>query len=154
MGSPPKAKRKPLTNSAPLVGSFGKGNIVRDTRLILDSNEYIFGIPGDKASCAHLMERLGELCVYVPAMVMKEVRDNLQREYGLGKEFFRLIVQEENITVMWADPPVDLVAKYTALGLAEEDAVIAACAEWVGAEYLISENRHFLERSERSGKSR
>ena len=88
------------------------------------------------------------MCVYVPAMVVKEVRDNLQREYGLGKEFFRLIVRKENITVMWADPPADLVAKYTALGFVGGDAVIAACAEWVGAEYLISENRHFLERSE------
>jgi hypothetical protein len=94
------------------------------------------------------MERLDKLCVYVPAMVVKEVRDNFQREYRLGKEFFRLIVQGGSVTIMWTDPPVDLVAKYTALGFAEEDAVIAACAEWVGAEYLISENRHFLERLE------
>jgi len=94
------------------------------------------------------MERLGELRVYVPAMVAKEVRGNLQREYGLGKEFFRLVVRKENITVMWADPPANLVTKYAALGFAEEDAVIAACTEWVGAEYLISENRHFLERAE------
>ena len=137
-----------MTNSAPPVGNSGRENIARDRRLILDSNEYIFGIPGDKASCARLMERLNELCVYVPAMVVKEVRDNLQREYGLGKEFFRLIVRKENITVMWVDPPANLVAKYTALGFAEEDVVIAACAEWIGAEYLISENKHFLERSD------
>ena len=94
------------------------------------------------------MERLGDLRFYVPAMVAKEVRGNLQREYGLGKEFFRLVVRKENITVMWADPPANLVAKYAALGFVEEDAVIAACAEWVEAEYLISENRHFLERAE------
>lgn len=35
--------------------------------------------------------------------------------------------------------------KYLELGLAEEDAVIAAFTEWLGAKYLVSENRHFLE---------
>jgi len=49
------------------------------------------------------MERLDKLCVYVPAMVVKEVRDNFQREYRLGKEFFRLIVQGGSVTIMWTD---------------------------------------------------
>jgi len=35
--------------------------------------------------------------------------------------------------------------KYLELGLAEEDVVIAAFTEWLGAKYLVSENRHFLE---------
>ena len=50
-----------------------------------------------------------------------------------------------------AEPPEELILKYIDLGFAEEDAAIAACAEWVGAEYLISENRHFLSRSELVG---
>lgn len=116
---------------------------------MLDSNEYILGIPADKVSCAKLMDQLGDLRVYVPSIVVKEVRSNFQRHYGLGKEFFGLINRRENITVLWSEPPGELILKYINLGFAEEDAAIAACAEWVGAEYLISENRHFLSRSER-----
>ena len=94
-----------------------------------------------------LIDRLGELRVYVPSITVKEVQSNLQREYGLGKDFFRLISDRENITILWSDPPEELIVKYIGLGFAEEDAAIAACAEWVGAEYLISENRHFLQYS-------
>ena len=64
------------------------------------------------------------------------------------QEFFRLISKSKNITVLWSEPPEELILKYINLGFAEEDAAIAACVEWVGAEYLISENRHFLSRSE------
>jgi len=41
--------------------------------------------------------------------------------------------------------PRDLVVKYEQLGLPEKaDAVIGAFVEWVGARYLVSDNRHFL----------
>jgi len=116
--------------------------------LVLDSNEYILGIPANNASCAKLMDQLGDLKVYAPSMVVKEVRRNFQRHYELGREFFRLISKSKNITVLWSEPPEELILKYINLGFAEEDAAIAACVEWVGAEYLISENRHFLSRSE------
>lgn len=115
---------------------------------MLDSNEFIFGIPATKASCAQLMDRLETLRVYIPPMVVREVRTNFQQVYDLGKAFFRLINHQKNIKIVWSEPPEALVIKYMELGFAEEDAAIAACAEWVGAEYLISENRHFLQRSE------
>jgi hypothetical protein len=38
-----------------------------------------------------------------------------------------------------------LLEKYIKKGLKKEDAVIGAFTEWVGAKYLISENRHFLQ---------
>jgi len=42
--------------------------------------------------------------------------------------------------------PKELVTKYVGLGLSEKaDALIGAFVEWIGAKYLISENRHFLE---------
>ena len=94
------------------------------------------------------MDQLGDLKVYVPSMVVKEVRRNFQRHYELGREFFRLVSKSKNITVLWSEPPEELILKYINLGFAEEDAAIAACVEWVGAEYLISENRHFLSQSE------
>lgn len=94
------------------------------------------------------MDRLATLRICVPSMVVREVRDHFQREYRLGKAFFRLINQQDNITIVWSDPPEAMVGKYMELGFAEEDAAIAACAEWVGARYIISENRHFLQHSE------
>jgi hypothetical protein len=40
--------------------------------------------------------------------------------------------------------PFELGVKYERMGLKEADAFIAAYAEWVGADALVSENRHFL----------
>ncbi len=42
------------------------------------------------------------------------------------------------------EPPEELWLKYLDLGLSEEDAFIGALAEWVGAKFLVSENRDFL----------
>jgi hypothetical protein len=51
-----------------------------------------------------------------------------------------------NASVIDEPVPRDLVAKYEQLGLPEKaDAVIGAFVEWVGASYLISDNRHFLQ---------
>ncbi len=123
----------------------GNMTINPSTPLILDSNEYIFGISGDKASCARLMDRLDTLRVFVPAMVLQEVRRNLDALYGLGVVFFRLIAFQDNITIVWSPPPENLLQTYLKRGFAEEDAAIAATAEMVGARYIISENRHFLQ---------
>jgi len=46
---------------------------------VLDSNEYILGIPASKPSCAQLMDQLGDLTVYVPSMVIKEERPRKAR---------------------------------------------------------------------------
>ena len=42
----------------------------------------------------------------------------------------------------------ELGAKYELLGLKPQDAFIGAYAEWVGADALVTENRHFLSRRE------
>jgi len=41
---------------------------------------------------------------------------------------------------------MELWLKYFELGLPEEDAFIGAFAEWVGAKFVVSENKHFLHR--------
>ncbi len=141
-----KQKKIPLTLSAPSESKSGKRNIGPDTVLILDTNEYIFGLTGTKQSSAELLDRVGDLTVVIPAMVVREVRVNLEHRYQLGKEFFRLLATGKNFTILWADPPQEIIEKHIALGFAEEDAAIAAAAEWVSAEFVISENRHFLQR--------
>ena len=40
--------------------------------------------------------------------------------------------------------PFELGAKYETKGLKPADAFIAAYTEWVGADALVTENRHFL----------
>jgi predicted nucleic acid-binding protein len=115
---------------------------------MLDSNEYILGISGDKKSCVQLIDRLDHLRVLIPVMVVREVQRNLENMYGLGYAFFRLINHREHITIVWLPPPETLIMAYVNRGLSEEDATIAAVAEQAGVEYLISENRHFLKHSE------
>ncbi len=80
-------------------------------------------------------------------MVVREVRANLENRYQLGKEFFNLLAAGKNLSILWVAPPQEMIEKYMALGFAEEDAAIAAAAEWAAAEFVISENRHFLQKS-------
>jgi len=43
--------------------------------------------------------------------------------------------------------PFDLGLKYESRGFKPADAFIAAYAEWVGADALVTENRHFLSKN-------
>ena len=117
------------------------------TPLMLDSNEYIFCLSGTKASCVQLIDQLDTLRVFVPLMVVREVERNLDLMYGLSSVFFKLIVNQENIIIVWSPPPETLVLAYIERGFSKEDATIAAAAEEIQAEYLVSENRHFLQHS-------
>ena len=117
-------------------------------RLVLDSNEFIFalGIPS-WAACRSLLERLIDSApthrVYIPRTVVQEVLHHLVPE--ASHEFFRIMQVlgqiDEDFVV-----PFELGSKYELRELKPADAFIAAYVEWVGAEVLITENRHFLTR--------
>ena len=80
----------------------------------------------------------------VPRLVLKEVTRNLKQVQV--KALYALLKQAPHVTIVEEPVPVDLVQKYVTLGLREKaDAVIGAFAEWQGAKYLISDNRHFLD---------
>jgi hypothetical protein len=50
------------------------------------------------------------------------------------------------VTIVEEPVPAELVNKYVAMGLREKaDALIGAFVEWQGAQYLVSDNRHFLD---------
>ncbi|ODS31143.1 MAG: hypothetical protein SCARUB_03741 [Candidatus Scalindua rubra] len=74
-------------------------------------------------------------------MIVEEVRRNIVPE--VFREFLEFILEltnlDEDIFV-----PFELGAKYEAKGLKPSDAFIAAFTEWVGADVLVTENRHFL----------
>ena len=121
----------------------------RNLRLVVDSNEYIFAFGPAKADASFaLIERLLETSdshiVRLPRTIFEEVKRNLSPEYL--REFIAFInaftIIDEDFFV-----PFEIGARYEAMGLKEADALIAAYAEWVGADALVTENRHFLSKN-------
>jgi predicted nucleic acid-binding protein len=113
-------------------------------RICIDSNQFIFGLSGSDAASETVLKLLPRLEVVVPRLVLKEVTRNLKQVQV--KALYALLKQAPHVTIVEEPVPVDLVQKYVTLGLREKaDAVIGAFAEWQGAKYLISDNRHFLD---------
>jgi len=122
----------------------------KDTLLVLDTNEYILGLTQLKETSTRLLDILPfveGLRVIVPSTVLEETTRNLSSIHPIlvskfndlvyGYEGFRVVSNE--------DLPQSLVKKYQRLGLSSEaDARIGAFTEWVEADFLVSENRHFL----------
>lgn len=115
-------------------------------RLVIDANVYIFGLGFvRKQSCESMLDLLADnlssYSVSICRTIVEEVRANL-----LPKEFHTFIRLINLFTTIDEDflVPFEIGFKYEAMGLKEADALIAAYTEWVGADALISENRHFL----------
>jgi len=115
---------------------------------ILDSNQYIFAFGlAKKPSCQVLLDMLAEnpfsFRVRIPRFIIEEVRKHLTPE-----EFKECILFILELTAIDEDEIITfgLGSKYEAMGLKAADAFIAAYTEWVGADILVSENRHFLSR--------
>jgi len=114
--------------------------------LVLDANEYIFALGlFKKESCESLFKKLIESfpshSVSICRTITEEVRDNLSpRDFQTFIKFINILTTiDEDFLI-----PFELGAKYERKGLKEADAFIAAYTEWVGADALITENRHFL----------
>jgi hypothetical protein len=113
-------------------------------RICIDSNQFIFGIEGSDSAAEELMMLLPHLEVVIPRLVVKETTRNLND--AQTRVLYALLNKAPRVAIIDEPVPADLVTKYIALGLPEKaDAVIGAFAEWQGAKYLISDNRHFLE---------
>lgn len=116
---------------------------------VLDSNEYIFSFSlFKKTSCETLLDILPEynatVSIRIARTILNEVRANLTpeefKEFVLFVNSFSPRIDEDY------EVPFELGSKYEAMGLKPADAFIAAYAEYVGADILVSENRHFLSR--------
>ncbi len=89
------------------------------------------------------MSLLPSLEVVLPRLVIKEVSRNLTEPQM--KVLFTLLNKASQVKIVDEPVPVELVRRYIKLGFPEKaDAFIGAFAEWQGAKYLISDNRHFL----------
>jgi predicted nucleic acid-binding protein len=116
-----------------------------DEWISFDTNIYIFGIRENPnfPACIELLERIGELYVYIPRQVIRELQNNLQPDEVF--ELFELFNHyPDRIRIDWKIIPNALIQKFQLLGCKLGDAVIAAHLEQQGVHTLISENRHFL----------
>lgn len=107
--------------------------------VVLDSNEYINRI-GQKTLLLDKIVLDDKIIVFINEIITKEVTNNLSR--SLVKEFYDFLLRN-NISVYYEIIPFHLFQKYKNLGLKKGDIAIAAFCEAVGADYLITENRHF-----------
>jgi hypothetical protein len=117
-------------------------------RLVLDANEYIFSLGSQReAACERCLDWVARakpgVAIRIPRLIVNEVRRNLTPE--AFREFLKVV---DLLTVIDEDSliPFELGSKYEWKGFKPADAFIAAYTEWVGADILISENRHFLTR--------
>jgi hypothetical protein len=120
----------------------------KDILLVLDSNEYIFGLSEMKDTSVKLLDVLPfveGLKIVVPSTVLDEATRNLSYIHSiLVTRFNDLIYGYEKFSVV-SDEGLPDVKEYQRLGLpSEADARIGAFAEWVKADFLVSENQHFL----------
>ena len=120
-------------------------------RLVLDSNEYVFGFGSErKGSSERLLASLATTParheIRLPRTILEEVRRNLP-----GRAFERVwtylnalgIVPDEDWVV-----PFETGWRYETAGLKPGDAFIAAYAEWARVDCLVTENRDFLQSKE------
>ncbi len=112
-------------------------------RICIDSNQFIFGISGTDSASEKLMLLLPQVDLVLPRLIIKEVTRNI--DYEQSKVLYALLNKLPHFTIIDEAIPIDLIIKYTGLGLPEKaDALIGAFVEWQNAQYLISDNRHFL----------
>lgn len=108
--------------------------------VVLDSNEYINHIEQK----TQLLDKIildDTIIVYINEIITKEVTNNLSK--SLVKDFYDFLLRN-NINVYYEKMERNLLQKYKKLDLKKGDIAVAAFCETIGADYLITENRHFL----------
>lgn len=108
--------------------------------IVLDSNEYITCLNNDIV----LLDKITSneiFMIYINEIITKEVLNNINE--SLKKKFFDFLFTN-NIIAYNQKLPDSLLTKYKQLGLKKGDVAIAAFCENINADYLITENRHFL----------
>lgn len=114
--------------------------------VVLDSNELILGLKGSNTYSKSLIDNLSTLNeIYdfrINDGIFQEVIGNIPH---YTKEKFGKLLNIGAIKKQDFSIDKNLISKYKNLGLKKGDIVIAAYAELCKANFIISENRHFLQ---------
>lgn len=111
-----------------------------EIKLVLDSNEYVFYFDGKSNLLPKLME-FRNIKLFISNLIFREVIRNL-REDTIKK--FIVLLKNPKFAAGGELTPEHLIEKYEKLGLKKGDIEIAAFCENISADYLVTENRHFL----------
>ena len=118
-------------------------------RIVLDTNQFIFALGKERdRSCVKLFDILTKSTyshsIHIPRTVFLETRQNLSPLAFM--EFLKFVahvatIDEDEVV------PYEYAVKYLSQGFKQADSLIAAYSEFITADILVSENRHFLARS-------
>ena len=108
--------------------------------IVLDSNEYINYFTNDVLFLDKIISNEISI-IYINETITKEVLNNIKE--SSKKEFFNFLFTN-NIIAYNQKLSDSLPVKYKQLGLKKGDIAIAAFCEAINADYLVTENRHFL----------
>lgn len=107
--------------------------------IVLDSNEYINHF-NKRISLDNLFSNKDSV-IHINDAIIREVIGNIRSPQT--KEFYNTIFSK-NIEFYGNKLPSVLLEKFKKAGLKKGDIVIAAFCEHINADYLITENMHFL----------
>ncbi len=113
-------------------------------RIVLDSNEYILFLNKKSISLNELFEKEG-IVIYVNGSIVREVLRNIAET--IKSRFYKMLFKNK-IEVNDKKLPFYLFDKYKKIGLKKGDIAIAAFCDFIKADCLITENRHFLKEAE------
>lgn len=114
--------------------------------LVLDTNEYLLALgPEPNVFSKRLLDLLIDGYpahqIRIPRLILNEIRRNLSPEtFREVLAAIRLVMSVDEDFVV----PFELGTRYEVRGFKPADAFIAAYTEFVGADALVTENRHFL----------
>ena len=108
--------------------------------IAIDSNEYINFLNQRPLILNGILEN-EKIAIFINEIIVKEVLRHVKET--IKKDFYKLLFAY-NINVYNQRLPSHLLQKYKGMGLKKGDIEIAAFCENIKADYLVTENRHFL----------
>ena len=108
--------------------------------IAIDSNEYINFLNQRPLILNGILEN-EKIAIFINEIIVKEVLRHVKET--IKKDFYKLLFAH-NINVYNQRLPSHLLQKYKGMGLKKGDIEIAAFCENIKADYLVTENRHFL----------
>ena len=113
--------------------------------IVLDSNEIIFGLLGRNNFCRILIDNLYKFKEFYDFKINGQIFSEVSR--NIPKDAERKFIALLRLNIIKFDKDIidaSLIEKYKKLCLKKGDIIIAAYADKIEADCIISENRHFL----------